>query len=177
MKKEQIFLAVLMFVVLLISRLVPHPANFTALTAVGLFGGSYWRRSQLKFVVPLLALFLTDAYLGFYPGIVFTYVAVALGVIVAPLLSASLWNVLARGVLASVLFFVVSNLGVWWSSGMYAPTLAGLVDCYVMALPFFHNTLISTAFYSVVLFGFYRAVFFESRFDGFFELTNGRYQR
>jgi len=177
MKKEQLFMAILLFAVMAISRLVPHPANFTAMVAVALFAGSFWRGSNLRFIVPLAAMFATDLYLGMYPGAMFNYVALALGVLVAPLLLASAWRVLASGVVASVIFFVVSNLGVWWSTGLYPRTGAGLIDCYIMGLPFLQNTVVSTLFYSFVIYGAYRLLFAPTGLEGFFNLNYGRSQR
>lgn len=126
MKKENILFAVILFAVLLVSRLVPHPANFTALTAVALFSGSYWKNSQMRFIIPLAVMFVTDLYIGLYPGAMWTYAAVVLGVLVAPSLLASMWRVLASGLAASIIFFVVSNMGVWWAAGLYSHTAAGL---------------------------------------------------
>ena len=53
----------------------------------------------------------------------------------------------------SVLFFVVTNFGVWMLGSLYPKTLEGLVACYVAAIPFFHNTLLGDAFFTAVLFG------------------------
>jgi hypothetical protein len=58
---------------------------------------------------------------------------------------------------SGMVFFIVSNFGVWVTSGMYAHTLDGLLECYVMALPFFRTSLMADLFYSAVLFGLYAA--------------------
>jgi hypothetical protein len=57
--------------------------------------------------------------------------------------------------LSSVLFFLITNFGVWAVSGMYVKNLLGLQQCLVMALPFFRNTLIGDLFYSGMFFGGY----------------------
>ena len=57
------------------------------------------------------------------------------------------------GLAASILFFVVTNFGVWALDSLYPRTLEGLVICYVAAIPFFANTLAGTLFYTAVLFG------------------------
>jgi hypothetical protein len=174
MKKDQIGMAVLLFVVLVVSRLIPHPHNFTVLTAVALFGGSLWRGSSLRFIVPLVAVFLTDIYFGFYPGIVWTYLGIAAGVLFAPQLRASVFTVTGRALLAAVAFFIFSNLGVWWSSGMYTQDANGLAQCFTLAIPFFHNTAISSLFYSVSFYCIYRLVFSESGMEGFVTSSYGR---
>lgn len=136
-------------------RLVPHPPNFTPIAAMALFGGAYFGRRALAFAAPLGALLLSDAVIGFHSGMPFVYGCVALIVLVG-------WGVRARmtplrigaaAVLSSVLFFAVTNFGVWLSSGMYALTLSGLAACYVAAIPFFQNTLAGDLIFSAILFG------------------------
>ncbi|MCC6137197.1 MAG: hypothetical protein IT287_01075 [Bdellovibrionaceae bacterium] len=174
MKKEQVGMAVLLFVVLVVSRLVPHPHNFTALTGVALFAGALWAGGSLRFIVPLLATLATDIYFGFYPGMEWTYLGIAAGVWLAPQLKASVLQVSVRAVLASVLFFVLSNVGVWWSSGLYTQDFTGLMQCFTMAIPFFHNTVVSGFVFSVFFFSVYRLVFFKNGFQGFVVAPNGR---
>ncbi len=137
-------------------RLVPHPPNFTPIGAMALFSGAFLsRRGVIAFAAPLGALLVSDAILGFYSGMAVNYLAVALIVLlgsvalrrIAPL------RLLGSALGASLLFFTVSNFGVWATSGMYAPTAAGLAACYVTAIPFFQNTLAADLFYSVLLFG------------------------
>lgn len=158
---------------LLVSRWIPHPPNFTPLLAVALLGGSLWRKSHWRFVAPMLALFISDAILGFYPGIEMNYVAVALSVLIAPALSASLLSVGLRSVLASVLFFVISNLGVWMFAGLYPMTLAGLQTCFVLAVPFYSATLVSTLLYSTILYSVYRLAYARQGFEGFLKVKYG----
>jgi hypothetical protein len=136
-------------------RLVPHPPNFSPIDAMALFSGAYLGRRALAFAAPLAALLLSDLVLGFYSGMWVQYLTVALVVLLS-------WLALKRvsplriGVAAgasSVLFFLVTNLGVWLLSGMYPQTLPGLGACYVAAIPFFQNTLAGDLFYSGLLFG------------------------
>jgi len=136
-------------------RLIPHPPNFSPIDAMALFSAAYLGRRSLAFVAPLGALFVSDLFLGFYSGMWVQYLAVALVVL------------LGRGVLqrveplriggaalaSSVLFFAVTNFGVWILGDMYPRTLAGLEACYVAAIPFFQNTVAGDLFYSVLLFG------------------------
>lgn len=180
MKKESVIVAGILFALLVFAR-VMNPADvmsrLSPLWAVCLFCGSYWRGSQFRFVIPLVGMFVTDLYLGMYAGAQFTYLAVILSVLVAPALLSSVWRILSSGALAAVLFFVVSNAGVWWSSGLYPHTASGLADCFVMALPFFRATLEGTLVFSAVLYGMYRFVLAPVGFEGFFKLNYGRYQR
>jgi hypothetical protein len=136
-------------------RLVPHPPNFAPVAAMALFSGAYLPRRGLAFVAPLAALLLSDLLLGFYSGMGFTYAAVALVVVIGFALSSrkSPARIAAAALTASTVFFLVSNFGVWLSSGMYPPTLSGLAACYVAAVPFFPNTIAGDLFFSAVLFG------------------------
>lgn len=174
MKKEAGIFAALLFVALVVSRLVPHPNNFTALVAVALFSGSYWAKSYLRFGVPLAAMVVTDIYFGIYPGLVFNYLAIIAGILIAPALLGSAWSIAGRGLAASVFFFVISNFGVWLQAGLYEKTFAGLVECYVLAIPFFHNVLLSTWFFSGLFYSCYRLFFTSRGFEGFFKLNYGR---
>lgn len=147
----------LIFVLLTIgflSRLVPHVWNFTPVLALALLSGTalngWWR-----FVVPLVFMVVTDVILGFYPSIVINWVALAACVGIGIWLGRKpSWTRIGAGSLAAaVVFFVISNFGVWLES--YPKTVAGFVDCYVLALPFFRNSLLSTMVYGYVLIGGY----------------------
>ena len=138
------------------SRLLPHPPNFAPVAAIGLFAGALTGR-RTGWLVPLLALLASDRVLGFYHPILMLWNYLAFAVCL-PL--GSLW--LGRGrtigriggavLTSSVAFFVLSNFGMC-ASGYYPRTWAGVVECYVAAIPFFGNTLASDLFYSAALFG------------------------
>jgi len=139
-------------------RLVPHPPNFTPIDAMALFSGAYLGRRALAFVVPLSAMVLSDAVLGFYSGFWITYLAFALVVLLGcvALPRVSPLRVAGAAVASSVVFFVVSNFGTWALGGMYPHTFSGLTGCYVAAIPFFRNTLAGDLFYATLLFGGFR---------------------
>jgi len=137
-------------------RLLPHPANFAPVAAVAIFGGAMLPR-KLALWVPLSAMMISDAVIGFY-----NIMLVIWGCYALIALASSLWlrkPTFRRGaaltVSASIFFFIVTNFAVWAAGGMYAHTWAGLVQCYNMALPFFRNTALSDAFYTASLFGLY----------------------
>jgi hypothetical protein len=136
-------------------RLVPHPPNFSPIDAMALFSGAYLGRRGLAFAAPLGALLLSDLLLGFYSGMQFQYLSVAL-IVLLGWFALSRVSVLRLGIAAvasSMLFFTVSNFGVWLASGMYPHTVGGLAACYVAAVPFFQNTLAGDLFYASLLFG------------------------
>jgi hypothetical protein len=136
-------------------RLVPHPPNFTPIGAMALFSGAYLGRRAFAFATPLSALLLSDLVLGFYHGQATVYFSVALIVMIgmAALTRVSALRVGAAAIASSVLFFVITNFGMWMFSGIYPRSLAGLQACYVAAIPFFQNTIAGDLFYATLLFG------------------------
>ncbi len=147
-----LFLAILAAAAL---RLVPHPPNFSPIDAMALFSGAYLGRRWIAFVAPLAALLLSDLVLGFYHGVATVYATVALIVVVGGWLSSKRTplRIGAAALASSVIFFVITNFGMWLFSGFYPVTYAGLVACYTAAIPFFQNTLAGDLFYSALLFG------------------------
>ena len=139
-------------------RLVPHPPNFTPIGAMALFSGAYLGRRIVAFAAPLGALLLSDLVLGFYHGQATVYFSVALIVMLGmvALRRVSLLRVGTAAVASSILFFVITNFGMWLFSGFYPRTLIGLEACYVAAIPFFQNTLAGDLFYAALLFGGFR---------------------
>ena len=136
-------------------RLVPHPPNFSPIGAIALFSGAYLGRRGLAFVAPLAALFLSDLVLGFYHGMGTVYFSVALIVVLGAvaLRRTSAPRVGIAAVTSSVLFFVITNFGMWLFSGFYPHSFAGLETCFIAAIPFFQNTLAGDLFYAALLFG------------------------
>lgn len=137
------------------ARLLPHPPNFAPIGAIALFSGAYIGRSWLAFAIPLTALVLSDALLGFYSHMEIVYTSFALVVVLGQLALSrkSPLRVGAAALASSVLFFIITNFGEWLYSGTYRHTPDGLVTCYVAAIPFFQTTLAGDLFYSALLFG------------------------
>ncbi len=143
------------------SRLIPHAPNFTPLISTALFAGAYLQK-RFAFLVPLAALLMSDLVIGFYDfgSMAFVYgsflLIAAIGLTMNSKVSAA--RIAGLSLVGAVLFFVVTNFGVWLlPNSMYPKTLAGLVECYIMAIPFFGNTVLSTLVYSAVMFGAYEA--------------------
>jgi len=137
-------------------RLLPHPPNFAPIAAMALFSGTQMPKHALSFVAPFAALLLSDALLGgFYPGMNFVYFSFALTVLIgwAVAKRKTALTIGAAAVASSVLFFILTNFGMWLFSGFYPLTREGLVACYVAAIPFFQNTLAGDLFFTALLFG------------------------
>jgi len=137
------------------SRLIPHPPNFTPIAALALFGGASISSKRAAILVPLGGLFLSDLVLGFYAITPVVYGSFALIVCLGFWLRGrqSVWRLAGATVASAVLFFVLTNFGVWLMDRLYPKTWIGLGECFVAALPFFRNTLLSDLFYSALLFG------------------------
>ena len=158
-------LAVLIFIAAL-SRVLPHPPNFSPIEAVALFGGAYFAKRHWALLVPLMAMFASDLLLGiFNGGIYWSYFASAgyLLVYACILLSTLLGfglrgkvnggRVLSYSLAGSALFFVITNFGAWLSDPAYPKSLAGLAAAYVAGVPFFQWTVLGTLLYAALLFG------------------------
>jgi len=137
------------------SRLIPHPPNFTPIIALALFGGASFADKRLAFVLPLAALFLSDLALGFYAITAVIYGSfawiVCLGFWLRQRRTAT--RIVITAIASSLLFFAITNFGVWAIEHLYPRTPAGFAKCYVAAIPFFKNTLLSSLLYSALLFG------------------------
>lgn len=136
-------------------RVLPHPPNFAPLGAIALFGGAVLA-PPLGVAVPLAALFLSDTLLGFYPGAAWVYGSFVLISLLgrALLRRRTVFRLVGASLGASVLFFIVTNLGEWFGP-LYPHTPAGLRQDYIAAIPFFWNTVWSDLGYSLALFGIY----------------------
>ena len=155
MNKTRFTLLTGMILTVVAARWLPHPPNFTPITALALFGGASFADKRAAFSVPLLGLIVSDLVLGFYviTPVVYGSFALIVGLGLWLRRRKSFSRVAFAAVASALLFFVVTNFGVWALGGLYPKTAAGLGDCYVAAIPFFRNTLGSSLLYSALLFG------------------------
>lgn len=155
MIKPRLVTIVAMIAAAVASRLLPHPWNLTSMAATALFAGAYLEDRRLAVLVPLSALFISDLALGFYRGMAVVYLSFALIVGLGAWLRTRrrLLPIAGATVAGSLLFFALSNLGVWAFGGLYPHTAGGLAACFIAALPFLGGTLEGDALYSLVLFG------------------------
>ena len=155
MSKPRLLVLVLMILAAAASRILPHPPNIASITAVALFGGAYLTDKRLALIAPLAALFLSDLILGFYRHMEIVYGSFILVVCLGFWLQRkrSMLRIAIAALASSVIFFVITNFGVWAFASLYPKTAEGLLACYVAAIPFFQNTLLGDALYTAVLFG------------------------
>ncbi len=148
--------AFLLIVLGLFSRLLPHPANFAPIAGIALFAGIYLPK-KWALIIPLTAVVLSDIVLGSYQWQIM--LTVYLAFIVTGLIGLAIKNnkkfhaVLGGTLIASIIFFITTNWAVWAFGTMYPHSLNGLLQSYVMALPFFRNSLLGDLFYVGVLVG------------------------
>ena len=145
-------LPICLILILSFSRLVPHPWNFSPILAVGIFSGFYFKNFILSLFIVICSMFLGDLYLGFHSTMFFTYISLAIAVVIGLFIKHfKFTEILFSGLASSICFFVITNFGAWLTLEMYEKNFAGLLQSYVLALPFFHNTLISTFLYLAVI--------------------------
>lgn len=134
-----------------IARLIPHPPNFAPIGGLALFSGSHFKK-LIALSIPLSAMIISDLFLGFHNTIVFVYLSFLITVLIGRFIKRN-WKSLAfASLLSSVIFFLITNFGVWFTGAMYPKNIEGLLQCYLMGLPFFRNTLISDFIYTFSFF-------------------------
>ena len=136
-----------MFVFILVFRYIPHPPNFTPVLALTLYTSIYFGLRSSPFVI--LAFAFSDYFLGFHQLLIFTWGSLAI-ISVSGMFGKSFLSRLALLFLSSIIFFMCSNFGVWVFSEFYTKDLEGLLQCYVLAIPFFTNTIISTIVFGML---------------------------
>ena len=151
--KSEIF-SVNLIVVLILARLLPHPPNFTPIIAIAIMSSYFFRNIYLSLATLLIAMFLSDIFIGFYEHIFFVYIALFLITLTFFKISKkiNLKNLFIFSFFGSLVFYLISNFGVWFIGEMYEKNLSGLVYCYFLAIPFFKNTLLSTIIFSYAAF-------------------------
>lgn len=152
------FFAILgLILIVSVTRLIPHPANFTPIAAIALFGGTYFNNKKIAFAIPLLIMFLTDLIIGLHENMIAVYLSFVLIVALGFLLqkNKNLKNIILTTLISSVAFFVITNFSVWLTGTLYPKNISGLIECYIAAIPFFRNSILGDLFYVGVLFGAY----------------------
>ena len=162
-----------LILIALFSRIIPHYPNFTPIIAISLFGGKYFENRNLAFFLPVFILWLSDLIINnfildyyktftfFYPGFYWQYLSVLMISFIGRnyINKISAFKLFGISFSSSLIFFVVSNFGVFVSSSIYTKDLNGLLLCYIKAIPFYYGTLISSIIYTFSLFGIYKFIY------------------
>ena len=153
--KKEIF-PIGLILILALARLIPHPPNFTPIIAVAIMSGYFFKNINLSFLTLVVAMLIGDLFIGFYENMIFVYASLLLITFVFYKISKKInfKSLFIYGFIGSLIFFIISNFGVWalGSPGVYdivyEKNLNGLVECYILAIPFFGNTFLSTVIFA-----------------------------
>jgi hypothetical protein len=122
---------------------------------MALFGGAYFSKKYLAFIVPMAALILSDLFLGFYSGMWVVYLSFALIVVIGMQIGQTKkpGRVLLASISGSVSFFLITNFALFPPNIMYPQNFTGIVESYTAAIPFFSYTLLGDLFFVGIMFG------------------------
>ena len=173
-KKENNFYFVIGLILLAsFSRIIPHYPNFTPIIAISLFGGKYFENRNIAFFLPVFILWISDLIINnfildyyktftfFYSGFYWQYFSILLISFIGRnyIKEISVFRLLGISISSSLVFFIISNFGVFISSSIYSKDLNGLLICYIAGIPFFYGTLLSSIIYTFSLFGIYKFLY------------------
>jgi len=153
--KKEIF-PIGLILILALARLIPHPPNFTPIIAVAIMSGYFFKNINLSFLTLVVAMLIGDLFIGFYENMIFVYASLLLITFVFYKISNKInfKSLFIYGFVGSLIFFIISNFGVWalGSPGVYDiaydKNFNGLLQCYILAIPFFGNTFLSTLIFA-----------------------------
>ena len=143
MKLKKLHFVITIIVIAIFSRLIPHPPNFTPITAIALFSIINFKNKYIGLSIPIVCLLISDLIIGISLINLFVY----LSFIVISGVGYIFGKINLKSILlSSLIFFLVTNFGVWLIG--YPNTLEGFIACYIAAIPFFGWTVAGDLFYS-----------------------------
>ena len=144
---NKIYYLIFFSIILSLTRIIPHPPNFTPIISAAITAPLLFNSRLYSIALVVTAMFLADLIIGFHPFQFIIYsIFISISFVTPMQKKYSLFALMTLG--ASLWFFIISNFSVWIIWDMYPKTLDGLITCYIMAIPFFKNTLLSTFFYT-----------------------------
>ena len=147
---NRIYYLIVFGIILALSRILPHPPNFTPIIASAIMAPLLIRDRWFGIAIPIFAMLVADIVIGFHPYQTVIYLTLIIIGLVAPMQRSIKW-IATMAILGPVWFFLTTNFAVWLAWDYYPKTIEGLILCYTMAIPFFQNTLISTCLFTGVL--------------------------
>ena len=129
---------------LILSRIIPHPPNFTPILAGIIFLPFIKRDIKFSVFVPIGGMLISDFIIGMHSLMLWTYGPI----IILSLLSYYFSNdkasrIASLAIASPAIFYLISNFGVWINSPMYTKDFSGLIQCYANAIPFYANSAIA----------------------------------
>lgn len=170
MNSKNLIVVASLIVIAVLSRILPHPYNFTPIAGVALFSAAYLGSRWITFLIPMAAMWVSDLFINnviygaytegfvwFTNGFYWMYGAFALIALLGlvALKSVTFGKVIGSALASSVLFFLITNFGAWIGNPIYPQTFSGLLMSYTAGIPFFQNTVMGDLFYVGALFGAY----------------------
>jgi hypothetical protein len=151
-------LALSLIIIGILLRFAPHSPNFTPVAAIALFAGAYLKKKH-ALIIPLLLMAFSDLAIGMHDVVLFTWGSFALITVLGffQQKKTTAASTILLSFISSILFFIVTNFGVWLL-GWYPHTTSGLIQSYVMALPFLRDFALSTLIYAAAFFGSYELI-------------------
>ena len=136
----------LIFFFLTISRLIPHEPNFTPILSLSILGFLFSTILWVKVLIVLGSMFFSDLIIGTHDFMIYVYFSLILLIIFS-----NSKNYIYMMFLGPLIFFIITNFGVWLNSSYYTKNINGLIESFYMAIPFFKNTILSTFFYCILI--------------------------
>lgn len=149
--------SIILIFILVFSRLIPHPPNFTPIISASIISGYLFKKINVSLFIVLSSMILSDLLIGFHKTIFFTYLSLFIIIIIFSKINNIInkKNLFLFGIAGSLIFFLISNFGVWIIGDMYKKNLTGLLSCYMLAIPFLKNSILSTIMFSYLAFWAY----------------------
>ena len=146
-----------LILVLAFSRLIPHPPNFTPIIAAAMLSSFFFKNIYMSLFILVISMIISDLIIGFYSSYFLVYFSLIVIIVAFSKINKNInfKNLFLYGISSSLIFFIITNFGVWAFGSLYEKNLTGLISCYVLAIPFFTNTVLSTVFYSYTAFFLY----------------------
>ena len=158
-----------------VMRLIPHWPNFTPIAAIALFGGTYFTKKYLAFIIPFAALLLSDLIIGFHNDMIAVYASFAIVVVLGFYLrkNIKIGSVLGASIGSSIIFFLITNFAAWLGNPLYPQSFIGLIESYTAGLMFFNDGSYGISYFLNSVLG---GVFFNAVFFGSFYLAQQKFQ-
>lgn len=134
------------FLFLTVSRLIPHEPNFTPVLSISILGFLFSTNLWFKVLMVLGSMFFSDLIIGTHDFIIYVYFSLMILMVIS-----NSKNYIYMMFLGPLIFFIITNFGVWLHSSYYTKNIDGLTQCFYMAIPFFKNTILSTFFYCILI--------------------------
>jgi len=169
--RDKVFYFIFFLLLLALSRVIPHPPNFTPILATSIMAPLLMKDRIYGIALPIIAVFISDIIIGFHSYQLAVYFSLLCISFVTPMKK----NYLYLGTMAiggSLWFYLITNFAVWSMSSMYPKTIEGILSCYVLALPFLASTLISTLLFTFLITWSSEALSsFNKNFNKFFKIN------